>query len=45
MFAIFAVDVGDEDVVAVVDFIIKTVVKVGIVICYPLSGLLTPSGG
>ena len=31
MFGVFAVDVCDENVVAVLDFVVKTIVKV----CYP----------
>jgi hypothetical protein len=45
MFSILAMNVGDENAVAVFDFVVKTVVKVGIVVCYPLSGSLMPSGG
>jgi hypothetical protein len=35
MFVIFAMDVGDENAVAVFDLIVKTVVKVVITRCYP----------
>jgi hypothetical protein len=28
-------DMGNEKAVAVLDFVIKTVVKVGIIVCYP----------
>jgi hypothetical protein len=28
-------DVGDEDAVAVLDFVIKTIIKVGVIVCYP----------
>jgi hypothetical protein len=35
MFGISAVDVGNENAVAVFDFIVKAVVKVGVIVCYP----------
>src|SRR3981189_1378893 len=35
MFSILAMNVGDENAVAVLDFVVKTIVKVGIVVCYP----------
>jgi hypothetical protein len=38
MFGVLAVDVCDEDVVAILDFIVKTIVKV----CLPPLGLPKP---
>jgi hypothetical protein len=35
MSGILAMDVGDENVVAVLDLVVKTVIKVGIIVCYP----------
>jgi hypothetical protein len=35
VFGILAMDVGDENAVAVLNLIVKTVVKVGIMVCYP----------
>src|SRR3981189_1256098 len=41
MFGILAMNVGDEDAVAVLDFIVKTIVKV----CYPPFRLAQAHGG
>ena len=41
MFGILAMNVGDKDAVAVLDFIVKTIVKV----CYPPSGSPKPVEG
>src|SRR3981189_2589963 len=35
MFVIFAMDMGDENAVAVFDLVVKTVVKVVVTRCYP----------
>src|SRR3981189_1775036 len=41
MFSILAMNVGDEDAVTVLDFVIKTIVKV----CYPPFRLAQAHGG
>ena len=41
MFGLLAMNMGDEDAVAVLNLIVKTIVKV----CYPPSGLPKPVEG